>query len=340
MNILEVIYTNTPWIKSPTWDDVIQQLADKTKEDPIAVAIKVKDWQSKNPDIDPVKAFKVLTGDPTAKVTGKKVDGVDLTKQPPEKNGEWIDQGRWYVSKDPILPGGKHEFAVKPDPEDMSTWGPNYKGPSTAPAEVAPKPVDGKCPTGYKLSTDGKSCVKDGSAVIPPPNTEEPPKPVDGKCPAGYKLSTDGKSCVKDTTKPAEKPEDNKVKLIWPAGSRAEINTNRPFSPPEHKGIDIKVGVGTSLVAPEAGTITKRAIEKGGAGLYLKLTSTDGKRVHIFMHLSKTIVDEKDTVTQGMELGETGGAKGTPLAGNSTGPHLHWGVKVDGQWTDPLTLVK
>ena len=407
MKILEVILSFTPWTKNAGWDAVINQLADRAKEDPIALTVKVNDWKQKNIGGTPEQAFKALTGDKTAVLKSTEMPGVDLTKEPPENNGQWIDQGRWWVSKDPILGNDKHEFAVKPDLQNPTTWPlpnnnkcpsgewksfngrasvkyswvlskdgttcvPVEKGPNAVNPEV--KPVDGKCEKGFKLSPDGQTCIPDGTEVIPAPTTDTPPEPVvdvkSGKstCKAPWVYDEKTNACVKkaETPPPAgeteeqkkarlkkeaaakaaedKKKEDdkkNKVKIIWPAGDASLVNRGNPFNE-SHKGIDIKTGKtgDLDLVAPEAGTITKRAVEENGAGLYLKLTSTDGKRVHIFMHLSRTLASEGDTVTQGQQIGTTGGAKGTKFAGNSTGPHLHWGVMENRKWIDPETLIK
>jgi murein DD-endopeptidase MepM/ murein hydrolase activator NlpD len=58
------------------------------------------------------------------------------------------------------------------------------------------------------------------------------------------------------------------------------------------------------------------------------------------MHLSKVYADVGDTVSQGDKIGLTGGAKGDKFAGNSTGPHLHWGVAENREYVDPLKFVK
>ena len=417
MKILEVILSFTPWTKNAGWDAVINQLADRAKEDPIALTVKVNDWKQKNIGGTPEQAFKALTGDKTAVLKSTEMPGVDLTKAPPENNGQWIDQGRWWVSKDPILGNDKHEFALKPDLQNPTTWPlpnnnkcpsgewkafngrasvkyswvlskdgttciPVEKGPNAVNPEV--KPVDGKCEKGFKLSTDGKTCIPDGTEVIPEPTTDTPPEPVvdvkSGKltCKAPWVYDEKTNACVKkaDAPKPApageteeqkkarlkkeadakaaedkkkeadkkKNPDDNnKVKIIWPAGDASMVNRSNPFNEISHQGIDIKTAVDTDLFAPEAGTITKRDVQEKGAGLYLKLTSTDGKRVHIFMHLSRTLVDTKppyNVVTQRQLLGTTGGQKGTKFAGNSTGPHLHWGVMENKKWIDPETLIK
>ena len=380
-----IILSFTPWYKTAGWDELIKQVADKTKEDPIAVAAKVNDWKQKNIGATPNQAFKAITGDKSAVLQDTEMPGVDLNKQPPENNGQWIDQGRWWVSKEPILSNGKREFAIKIDLDNPTTW-PRPSKDNKCPAgwvldkngkmcvpkgastnkEEPPKPVNGKCETGFKLSPDGKTCIPDGSTVIPAPATETPPEPFfDVKsnkltCKAPWVYDEKTKACVKQADVPApvpageteeqkkarEKKEADKkkddtvvAKLIWPAGSATLVNRNRPVTE-KHQGIDIAVPVGTPVVAPEAGKIIAQAVQANGAGLYIKMSSTDGKRVHIFMHLSKYIVTKGDTVAQGDELGESGGKKGDPLAGNSTGPHLHWGVSEGGKWIDPETLIK
>jgi murein DD-endopeptidase MepM/ murein hydrolase activator NlpD len=401
----QVILSLTPWFKPAGWDEVIKQVADKTKEDPIAVAVKVNDWKQKNIGATPKQAFKAITGDKSAMLQDIEVPGVDLNKQPPEDNGQWIDQGRWWISKEPMLRNGRREFAMKIDMNNPTTWPRpvankcpkgwelDKAGKMCLPVgtaekkEVPPTPVDGKCEKGYKLSPDGKTCIPDGSTVIPAPTTDTPPEPIidvtTGKftCKPPWVYDEKTKACVKkaeapapapageteeqkkarlkkeaeakaveDQKKEAEKKKESdkkddtvKTKLIWPAGSSAEVNRSRPLrlTPPVHKGIDIAVPPGTKLVAPEAGTITAQAIEKGGAGLYLKMSSTVGKRVHIFMHLSGHIARKGDVVAQGDELGQTGGKEGDPLAGNARGKgHLHWGVQQDGVWIDPEPLTQ
>jgi len=354
-----VILSFTPWFKSAGWPEVIQQLADKTKEDAIAIALKVDNWKEKNIGGTPKQAFKAISGDKSAVLQDIEMPGVDLNKQPPENNGQWIDQGRWWVSKEPMLSNGQREFAIKIDMDDPTTWprpGKDKKCPpgweldktgnrcfptgksakKEEPAKVV-KPVNGKCEAGYKLGPNGDVCIPDGSAVIPAGETEEQKK-------ARLKKEADAKA-AEDKKKEDDKKKDpdNKGKMIWPAGGPADVNRGRPLrlTPPKHEGIDIVIPVGTVVKAPEAGKIIAQAIQKDGAGLYVKLESLDKKRIHIFMHLSGHIVRKGDVVAQGDELGQSGGKEGDPLAGNAKGAgHLHWGVSQEGQWVDPETLIK
>jgi len=48
-----------------------------------------------------------------------------------------------------------------------------------------------------------------------------------------------------------------------------------------------------------------------------------------YFHLSRMEVKDGAAVRRGQPIGRVGST------GRSTGPHLHWGVKVDGLWVDP-----
>lgn len=98
-----------------------------------------------------------------------------------------------------------------------------------------------------------------------------------------------------------------------------------------HYGIDIACAVGTVLTSPyDARVIDKKLYKKGG-GLQVKIRymTNAGYSIDIlFCHMNS--IKDKITVgyklSEGEEIGTTGGAKGDPNAGNSTGPHLHISV--------------
>jgi murein DD-endopeptidase MepM/ murein hydrolase activator NlpD len=53
-----------------------------------------------------------------------------------------------------------------------------------------------------------------------------------------------------------------------------------------------------------------------------------------YFHLSRMEVKVGQLVTRGQAIGRVGST------GRSTGPHLHWGVKVDGLWVDPRSALR
>jgi murein DD-endopeptidase MepM/ murein hydrolase activator NlpD len=237
------------------------------------------------------------------------------------------------------------------------------------------------CPIGFQVNDDEDGCKRvpnnppEGEQPpAPVANTDKPPEPVfDVKsntftCKAPWVYDEKTKSCVKQAPAPAPAPApEGNVSMIWPAGNKKLLTDKFGARNGNHRGIDIQLPYGSDVVAPEDGTIFERATQVGLAGLYIKLRSNDGLRVHTFMHLSITIkIPESGiAVTQGKRIAQSGGEKrsyarlddkGKPLvdkdgkpvivpekedtrAGQSTGAHLHWGLEVNGKYVDPLIYV-
>lgn len=106
-----------------------------------------------------------------------------------------------------------------------------------------------------------------------------------------------------------------------------------------HMGTDFAVPQGTPLIATATGTIHTHS---GAGGNGIDIVTDDGLVIRNW-HLSEFHVNAGDRVTIGQVIGLTGGAKGTWGAGNSTGPHLHWELRQntnfsDVGWIDPRDL--
>ncbi|HEY0190833.1 MAG TPA: M23 family metallopeptidase [Kofleriaceae bacterium] len=99
-----------------------------------------------------------------------------------------------------------------------------------------------------------------------------------------------------------------------------------------HLGIDYAAPVGTPVWAAAAGVITQRG-EAGGAG-NLVMIKHDGGIETAYMHLSKFADGQK--VGQKVEAKTVIGYVGQ--TGLATGPHLHFGVKQNGEFIDPSKL--
>ena len=98
-----------------------------------------------------------------------------------------------------------------------------------------------------------------------------------------------------------------------------------------HKGVDIGTPMGTPILAAKAGKVTW-ANWNGGYGNCIIISHGKGNST-LYGHLSGYNVKEGDTVTQGQVIGYSGST------GNSTGPHLHFGIMENATWVDPLNYL-
>ena len=95
-----------------------------------------------------------------------------------------------------------------------------------------------------------------------------------------------------------------------------------------HAGIDIGVGFGTSIASVASGTV----VYSGWLGGYGNLVVVDhGNGLSTaYGHQQRIYASVGQSVAQGEALGEVGST------GNSTGPHLHFEVRINGSAVDPL----
>lgn len=94
-----------------------------------------------------------------------------------------------------------------------------------------------------------------------------------------------------------------------------------------HEGIDIGADTGTPIRAAAGGTVIL-ADWFGGYGNTV-LVDHGGGYVTLYAHQSSLSVSEGDTVSAGQTVGLVGST------GHSTGPHLHFEVRVGGVAEDP-----
>ncbi|SFG88391.1 Murein DD-endopeptidase MepM and murein hydrolase activator NlpD, contain LysM domain [Desulfotomaculum arcticum] len=98
-----------------------------------------------------------------------------------------------------------------------------------------------------------------------------------------------------------------------------------------HEGVDIAASYGSPVVAAEAGTVM-RVGTLGGYGLRIDI-SHGGGVVTRYAHLSSTAVKAGQRVERGQFVGRSGSS------GNSTGPHLHFEVIVNGVHKNPSLFI-
>ncbi len=103
-------------------------------------------------------------------------------------------------------------------------------------------------------------------------------------------------------------------------------------TPALHSGMDFKAGIGFPAKTTAAGTVTK-AGWNGGYGRMVEVEHGNGLSTR-YAHLSKIEVSEGQKLEAGDVVGRVGSS------GRSTGPHLHYEVRRDGEAVDPLRFIK
>jgi murein DD-endopeptidase MepM/ murein hydrolase activator NlpD len=95
-----------------------------------------------------------------------------------------------------------------------------------------------------------------------------------------------------------------------------------------HRGIDIAVSVGTTIAAPADGTVSFA----GPVGGRLFLTIDHGAGISsTYSWLTGNLVKKGDAVLRGQPVALTGWGHPGALV-----PHLHLGVKLNGEYVDPM----
>lgn len=95
-----------------------------------------------------------------------------------------------------------------------------------------------------------------------------------------------------------------------------------------HKGIDWAVPIGTAVVASNTGTVVQ-AGWSSGYGYAVFINHDDGRQTR-YGHLSKVLVKAGQRVEQGQRIALSGNS------GRSTGPHLHFEIRINGAAVNPL----
>lgn len=123
--------------------------------------------------------------------------------------------------------------------------------------------------------------------------------------------------------------------FLYPVG---QVPIAQPFGGNGgHPGIDFSVPVGTPVHAAADGTVTVLG-NNGDAGNQLILDHAESYQT-VYDHLSEFRVKVGQSVKVGAVIGLSGGAAGAPGAGNSTGPHLHFEIRLNGSVINPAPLL-
>lgn len=101
-----------------------------------------------------------------------------------------------------------------------------------------------------------------------------------------------------------------------------------------HRGTDYAAASGTEAVAVADGEVRKGKFQTGDCGGTIIIKHDNGY-TSSYCHMRRIDISKGDRVRKGDIIGQTGGNRGEKGAGNSTGAHLHFGLKLNGKWVDP-----
>jgi murein DD-endopeptidase MepM/ murein hydrolase activator NlpD len=127
--------------------------------------------------------------------------------------------------------------------------------------------------------------------------------------------------------------------FIWPIANATITQGFGPssyvFEPPYgqyphfHTGVDLAAPENTPVVAAADGEVTLVGFDRWVYGNYVVI-SHDGGMATLYAHLNLALVTAGQPVLQSQQIAIEGST------GNSTGPHLHFEVRLGGVPTDPI----
>jgi len=132
------------------------------------------------------------------------------------------------------------------------------------------------------------------------------------------------------------------AKLSWPVSPNRGITAyfhdpDYPFRYIyEHPGIDIRAAQSTAIKSPDSGYVARVKFAGNSSYAYIMILHNDGLST-VFGHVSAVYVKEDEYVTKGQSVGLSGGLPHSIGSGNlTTGPHLHFEVRLNGIPVNPL----
>jgi murein DD-endopeptidase MepM/ murein hydrolase activator NlpD len=185
-------------------------------------------------------------------------------------------------------------------------------------------------PTGRTLARRPPRIGQATLTVVAPPEPKRAPAPAPAPTPTPTPAPTPAPAPTTSGVFPVAGPYGF-------GGDDARFGSGRKGH--VHQGQDVLAAAGTSVVAPEPGTIIAVDFQRGGAGFYVTEQGISG-RAFFFAHFQKgsTAVVLGQPVAAGTPLGRVG------ATGDASGPHLHFEIW-EGGWPaghpiDPLPQLR
>jgi murein DD-endopeptidase MepM/ murein hydrolase activator NlpD len=116
-------------------------------------------------------------------------------------------------------------------------------------------------------------------------------------------------------------------RFVWPSTGYVTQGFGR-----YHAAIDLASYIGNPVKAADAGYVAESGWSNVGYGYHIVIDHGNGYQT-LYAHLSKMLVKAGQTVTQGQLVGAVGST------GNSTGPHLHFEVRLNGMAQNPFNFL-
>jgi murein DD-endopeptidase MepM/ murein hydrolase activator NlpD len=128
---------------------------------------------------------------------------------------------------------------------------------------------------------------------------------------------------------PINRPMPGEFDITSSFGTRSDPFTR---SMAMHTGIDFRAPTGSPVRATAGGKVVE-AGWMGGYGNMVEIDHGNGLTSR-YAHLSAISVDAGETIAKGALIGRVGST------GRSTGPHLHYETRIDGEPTDPMRFIR
>lgn len=149
----------------------------------------------------------------------------------------------------------------------------------------------------------------------------------------------------KMSEKDKEKLESGSTAISWPVPKNVITagfyDSTYPYRNiiGEHPAIDIRARQGTTITAAADGYVAKVKFDGSRNYAYIMLIHAGGFST-VYGHVSSVYVTQDQYISRGQAIGKTGGAPGTTGAGRfSTGPHLHFEVRLNGLPVNPVNYL-
>lgn len=121
--------------------------------------------------------------------------------------------------------------------------------------------------------------------------------------------------------------------FIWPTNKAGAYVSCGIWGYKGHTGTDITgTGYGSNIYASAAGTVAKVKWGSTGYGYYVIINHGNGIQT-LYAHMSNIYVRQGQYVNQGDVIGAMGST------GNSTGTHLHFEIRINGAYVNPLNYI-